>query len=117
MLIGFVFLFMLAFLLINPVAKKETIKPKAEYFIELEWDGEKPYDLDDPNVKPWTGFGFLQVSEGSELIFDVPGSAIRKDLDYDLVIRHQHQPDSPNQWKEATVQLLLGTIHIFRNHC
>ena len=36
MLIGFVFLFMLAFLLINPVAKKETIKPKAEYFIELE---------------------------------------------------------------------------------
>ena len=35
MLIGFVFLFMLAFLLINPVAKKETIKPKAEYFIEL----------------------------------------------------------------------------------
>ena len=46
MLIGFVFLFMLAFLLINPVAKKETIKPKAEYFIELEWDGEKPFDLD-----------------------------------------------------------------------
>ena len=77
---------------------------------------KKPYDLDDPNVKPWTGFGFQQVNEGSELIFDVPGSAIRKDLDYNLVIRHQHQPDSPNQWKEATVQLLLGTIHILRNH-
>ena len=46
LLIGFVFLFMLAFMLINPVAKKETIKPKAEYFIILEWDGEKPYDLD-----------------------------------------------------------------------
>ena len=46
LLIGFVFLFMLAFMLINPVAKKETIKPKAEYFIVLEWDGEKPYDLD-----------------------------------------------------------------------
>ena len=29
----------------NP-KKKETIKPKAEYFIILEWDGEKPYDLD-----------------------------------------------------------------------
>lgn len=46
LLVGFVFLFMLAFMLINPVAKKETIKPKAEYFIILEWDGEKPYDLD-----------------------------------------------------------------------
>ena len=44
MLIGFVFLFMLAFLLINPVAKKETIKPKAEYFIELE-DYEKCGEL------------------------------------------------------------------------
>ena len=77
---------------------------------------KKPYDLDDPNVKPWTGFGFQQVNEGSELIFDIPGSAIRKDLDYNLVIRHQHQPDSPNQWKEATVQLLLGTIHTLRNH-
>ena len=32
---------MLAFLLINPVAKKETIKPKAEYFIELENDEKK----------------------------------------------------------------------------
>ena len=90
---------------------------KSNYrFFSLLFFRKKPYDLDDPNVKPWTGFGFLQVSEGSELIFDVPGSAIRKDLDYDLVIRHQHQPDSPNQWKEATVQLLLGTIHIFRNH-
>ncbi len=46
LLVGFVFLFMLAFMLINPVAQKETIKPKAEYFIILEWDGEKPYDLD-----------------------------------------------------------------------
>ncbi len=46
LLVGFVFLFMLAFMLINPVAKKETIKPKAEYFITLEWDAEKPYDLD-----------------------------------------------------------------------
>ena len=35
LLVGFVFLFMLAFMLINPVAKKETIKPKAEYFINL----------------------------------------------------------------------------------
>ena len=29
LLVGFVFLFMLAFMLINPVAKKETIKQKA----------------------------------------------------------------------------------------
>ena len=40
LLVGFVFLFMLAFMLINPVAKKETIKPKAEYFFQhmsQEW--------------------------------------------------------------------------------
>ena len=103
--------------MICAIIKSNHICFSLSIFSYLFFFRKKPYDLDDPNVKPWTGFGFLQVSEGSELIFDVPGSAIRKDLDYDLVIRHQHQPDSPNQWKEATVQLLLGTIHIFRNHC
>ena len=97
------------------ICRYDTQKQLQNCFLTLFFR-KKPYDLDDPNVKPWTGFGFQQVNEGSELIFDVPGSAIRKDLPYNLVIRHQHQPDSPNQWKEATVQLLLGTIHILRNH-
>ena len=74
---------------------------------------KKPYDASDPNVKPWTGFGYMQVNEGSELIFDVPPGVVQKSLDYDLVIRHEHQPDSPNTWKLATVELLDSNYQPF----
>jgi hypothetical protein len=45
-LIGFVMLFVIAFLLINPIAKKADIPVKAEFIIVLEWDVEARDDLD-----------------------------------------------------------------------
>ena len=45
-LIGFVMLFVIAFLLINPIAKKADIPVKAEFIILLEWDNESGSDLD-----------------------------------------------------------------------
>ena len=45
-LIGFVMLFVIAFLLINPIAKKADIPVKAEFIIVLEWDNEARDDLD-----------------------------------------------------------------------
>lgn len=45
-LIGFVMLFVIAFLLINPIAKKADIPVKAEFMIVLEWDPESATDLD-----------------------------------------------------------------------
>ena len=38
LLVGFVFLFVVAFLLINPPTKKEEAPKKAEYLIIIEWD-------------------------------------------------------------------------------
>ena len=38
LLVGFVFLFIVAFLLINPPTKKEDAPKKAEYLIIIEWD-------------------------------------------------------------------------------
>src|SRR6056300_624089 len=46
LLIGFVFLFLLAFILINPVAKKDTFEPKAEYLIVLTWNDRSRNDID-----------------------------------------------------------------------
>ncbi len=46
LLIGFTFLFMLAFLLINPVAKKHVHDPKAEYLVILTWDDQSKADID-----------------------------------------------------------------------
>ena len=45
-LIGFVMLFVIAFLLINPIAKKADIPVKAEFMVVLEWDPELATDLD-----------------------------------------------------------------------
>ena len=45
-LVGFVMLFVIAFLLINPITKKNDVPSKAEYLIILEWDDEVPDDVD-----------------------------------------------------------------------
>ena len=54
-LVGFVFLFVIAFLLINPIAKKSNIIVPAEYMVVLTWPDENADDLDiwmrDPNGK------------------------------------------------------------------
>jgi hypothetical protein len=53
LLVGFVFLFTVAFILINPQAKKNDIPSKAEYLFAIEWDSESYDDIDiwvrDPN--------------------------------------------------------------------
>ena len=46
LLVGFTFLFMLAFILINPVAKKEAHDPKAEYLVIMSWDDNSKADID-----------------------------------------------------------------------
>lgn len=46
LLVGFVSLFILAFLLINPIADDGKIDPRTEYMITLEWDDESYVDMD-----------------------------------------------------------------------
>jgi hypothetical protein len=46
MLLGFVFLFMVALLLINPITKKADVPKKAEYLITLSWADESTTDVD-----------------------------------------------------------------------
>ena len=54
-LVGFAFLFIVAFLLIKPEAKREDFDRKAEFVIILEWDNQRPDDIDlyveDPSGK------------------------------------------------------------------
>lgn len=46
MLLGFVFLFIIAFLLINPITKKSDAPKKAEFLIVIEWNEEFNDDID-----------------------------------------------------------------------
>ena len=52
-LLGFTFLFLVAIMFMNPVAKKGIIDPKAEYIITVTWPDNEPDDIDtwveDPN--------------------------------------------------------------------
>ena len=45
-LVGFVLLFIIAFLLISPVKKKKEIEQKAEYVITVTWPGDLGDDID-----------------------------------------------------------------------
>jgi hypothetical protein len=45
-LVGFVFLFIIAFMLINPSIKKADIKTKAEFVITVTWDDRSRDDVD-----------------------------------------------------------------------
>lgn len=45
-LIGFAFLFIIAFILINPVKETKKIDSKAEFLIMMEWDDKSKYDID-----------------------------------------------------------------------
>ena len=45
-LVGFAFLFIVAFLLIKPEAKREDFDRKAEFIIVMEWDKERQDDID-----------------------------------------------------------------------
>ena len=46
MLVGFVFLFIVAFILINPITKKSDAPKKAEYLIIIEWPAQYNDDVD-----------------------------------------------------------------------
>jgi hypothetical protein len=52
-LLGFTYLFLIAIMFMNPVAKKGIIDPKAEYIITVAWADNNPDDIDtwveDPN--------------------------------------------------------------------
>ena len=45
-LVGFVMLFVIAFLLINPITKKSDIPVKAEFLIVLSWPADAADDID-----------------------------------------------------------------------
>ena len=45
-LLGFVMLFVIAFLLINPITKKDDIPVKAEFLVVLEWKNDSADDVD-----------------------------------------------------------------------
>ena len=47
-LLGFTFLFLIAIMFMNPIAKQGNVSLKAEYIITITWPENRPDDVDVP---------------------------------------------------------------------
>ena len=78
---------------------------------EISYGSEKPptqvikrKPSETPGQTTWTGFGFMQVFEGSTLTFRVP--EIYRSMNYFPIIRYEHDPNHPVDWQAVDVELI-----------
>jgi hypothetical protein len=97
-LVGFAFLFIVAFLLIKPEAKKEDFERKAEFVVVMEWDHEAPDDIDlyvqDPTQTkvhfrlPITNFMYLDKDDlgyANDIVKNVDGTITKVNINREVV--------------------------------
>ena len=97
-LVGFAFLFIIAFLLIKPEAKKENFERKAEFVVVLEWDHDQPDDIDlyvqDPTGTkvhfrlPITNFMYLDKDDlgyANDIVKNVDGTITKVNINREVV--------------------------------
>jgi len=97
-LVGFAFLFIVAFLLIKPEAKKEDFERKAEFVVVMEWDHDQPDDIDlyvqDPTQSkvhfrlPITNFMYLDKDDlgyANDIVKNVDGTITKVNINREVV--------------------------------
>ena len=65
LILGFVFLFIVSFILINEPTKKEGIEQKAEFMIIMNWDSDHNKDIDLWMEGPTGKVGFTSLEQGN----------------------------------------------------
>ena len=97
-LVGFAFLFIIAFLLIKPEAKKHDFERRAEFVIVMEWNDEQPDDIDlyvqDPTGKkvsfrtPIMNFMYLDKDDlgyANDVVKNVDGTITKVNINREVV--------------------------------
>ena len=97
-LVGFAFLFIIAFLLIKPEAKKEDFERRAEFVVVLEWDHDQPDDIDlyvqDPTRTkvhfrlPVTNFMYLDKDDlgfANDIVKNIDGTITKVNINREVV--------------------------------
>jgi hypothetical protein len=79
-LLGFVVMFMLAFLLINPIAKSGAIDPRAEFLITLSWPDGRPEDVDLYVEDPTGALVWFRNREAGLMHLDRDDLGLRNDV-------------------------------------
>ena len=97
-LLGFAFLFIIAFLLIKPEQKKADFERKAEFVIVMEWDHDQPDDIDlyvqDPTQNkvhfrlPIINFMYLDKDDlgyANDIVKNVDGTITKVNINREVV--------------------------------
>lgn len=97
-LVGFAFLFIIAFILIKPEAKKEDFERRAEFVVVMEWDHDQPDDIDlyvqDPTGTkvhfrlPVTNFMYLDKDDlgfANDIVKNVDGTITKVNINREVV--------------------------------
>ena len=97
-LVGFAFLFIVAFLLIKPEQKKADFERKAEFVIVMEWDHDQPDDIDlyvqDPTQQkvhfrlPIVNFMYLDKDDlgfANDIVTNVDGVVQKVNINREVV--------------------------------
>tara|TARA_B100000929_G_C15495835_1_gene415938 strand:- start:870 stop:1700 length:831 start_codon:yes stop_codon:yes gene_type:complete len=112
-LLGFAFLFIVAFLLIKPEAKKQDFERRAEFVVILEWDHDMPDDID----------LYVQDPTGNKVSFRTPIMNFmhldKDDLGYrnDIVYNANGQITKVNINREVvTIRGLIAGEYIINAH-
>jgi hypothetical protein len=79
-LLGFVVMFVLAFLLINPVARTGAVDPKAEFLVTLTWPDGRPEDVDLYVEDPVANLVWFRQREAGLMHLDRDDLGQRNDL-------------------------------------
>ena len=114
MLVGFVFLFFIAYILINPIADDGKVDPPDIAMVVVDWDNDSKLDID-----VWVKDPFNNILSFTNK--NVPGMHLeRDDLGYQNDILAGKVINSRNQEVVHFTKLLEGTyqvsIHLYSPH-
>jgi len=97
-LVGFAFLFIIAFLLIKPEAKKHDFERRAEFVVVMEWDDDQPDDIDlyvqDPTGNkvsfrtPIMNFMYLDKDDlgyANDVVYNANGTVTKVNINREVV--------------------------------
>jgi len=129
-LVGFAFLFIVAFLLIKPEAKKEDFERKSEFVVVMEWDHDQPDDIDlyveDPTNStvhfrlPITNFMYLDKDDlgyANDIVKNVDGTITKVNINREVVTIRGIIPGeyiinahyySAREWQGQTLSTNMG---------
>ncbi|MGH6895368.1 MAG: hypothetical protein ACREJ5_02305 [Geminicoccaceae bacterium] len=116
-LLGFVVMFVLAFLMINPIARTGAVDPKAEFLITLTWPDGRPEDVDLYVADPADNLVWFRQREAGLMHLDRDDLGQRNDV---VEVAGRRIVNPLNQEVVSIRGIVPGefvvNVHLYREH-